>query len=423
MNLVVDMLKKIMFLTLFSVMASYSLACSSVFITSNTSNHDAVVGRTMDFPQDLKSEFAFGAVGIENESNVNLTLAPKVIAADWQTQYPFIGINVGYGLHNLMEGMNNQGLYAGYLYLSGITKYPKYRAYIKKPVLGALDIANFVLGTASNVPMALDKIKKYQIVQNAFADKDTILSFPLHLTLHDKLGNSAVIEWVGGKTDIYFHQAGTHFVQETINNLWIRNFDNFDASIVTNAPKYSWQINNAKRYDTVFNGNTNKQYDGLYMNGSGMEKLPGDFTPPGRLARGYQLAKLMPLPTNTQQTLFETKQVLNSMTIPIDANPSPTVWSTISDLGNNVYYYKPVLKFISHSSKKSVVQVIDTMTNRWQAHDLNTMNPSVVPQEMLSAQIMPGNKATRLSILIQNWLLKMVEITHQNIKLQVNFTI
>src|ERR1035438_9464972 len=91
---------------------------------------------------------------------------------------------------------------------------------------------------------------------------------PLHYVLHDAKGNSIVLEWVGGKLNIYDNTVG----------------------VMTNSPTYDWQMTNLRNYVSLSPDNAKPvTVNGVQYaangQGSGLLGLPGDPTPPSRLVQ------------------------------------------------------------------------------------------------------------------------------------------
>lgn len=83
----------------------------------------------------------------------------------------------------------------------------------------------------------------------------------MHISLVDKTGDSAVIEYVGGKARIDHDKRFT---------------------VMTNEPTYDKQIENLKKYRTF----------------GGDEPLPGERTPSDRFVRAAYYANGLPQPTS-----------------------------------------------------------------------------------------------------------------------------
>lgn len=330
------------------------LACSNVFVTARDElfPHQifAAVARSMDFEEITGNSFGYGLKGVQNVSNINMY--PPVNPARWANVHAFAGQTAVY-TSIMTDGVNNAGLYVGLLELPGVTKFPDYNPEDPRPELGVMNALIYALGTSASVADALDNLKENQLVINAGSILDVVFAgFPFHLSLRDKYGDSAVIEWVDGSTHYYYHQAFTDKVVLTIDrypDFEISEFTNSQAAILTNAPPYDWHLTEAAKspWMDMITGNTDQtwQADGkdLYMNGSRLVGLPGDFTSPSRFIRGSVLSRLMPAVKSQNQAMQAAFSILQSLQAPAGSSPDPTIWVSWVDLARGIYHFRPAL--------------------------------------------------------------------------------
>lgn len=311
-------MRKLLTLFLAVLLPTLAFPCSNVFVTNAK---QSVTARTMDFPFNTGDTIGYGLKGAKNESVINMVKSMgSNHAATWKNTHGFLGMTFLEG-QVLVDGTNDSGLYAAMLYLPDFTKYPLANAQDKRPLLGVADSVNYVLGTSSNVTEALQNFKKVQPVVSAPEIKlkgksGVYILPPFHVVLRDRTGHSAVIEWVGGKTQIYDH-AG---------------------NVLTNSPPYNWQVKNAQRYDYVTADNNGAKFSGAFMNGSGFLGLPGDFTPPNRFARATQIIQHLPVPQNNHEAIQLALAAIETIQVPIGASDSPSLWKSVADLDNHNYF-------------------------------------------------------------------------------------
>lgn len=397
-----------------AIAAFFSLsvfACSNIFVTGPGV---AAVGRTMDLELNTGEVFGFGVRGEKNVSNINYPQNSPIHAMHWINRYAFLGQSA-FKTYVLVDGLNTQGLYAAFLDLPNISVYPTYDPKDTRPELGLTDTVNYVLGTSNSVPNAIENLKKAQIIKNAFVvtvGRTTLFGGnAVHLVLRDKLGNNATIEWTKTKGQsrmhIYLHQAGeTQVVEETPSLSQKMIFRNAKGMAVTNSPAYHWQLQNASRYNYMFTGSTKRQWDGQYMNGSGMYRIPGSWTPPARFARGTQLVRLMPTPKTEAQALTLAWNALETMKVPAGANPAMSIWATLSDLKNSVYYYKVLLSPYPNFSKHLIQIALPAFNSVWQSYDLkHYAKDNVVPKGWVSAKVAQGKIATPAGVKQDNQMI------------------
>lgn len=336
------------------LVAQSALACSNVFITARdevlTHQIFAAVARSMDFEEITGNSFGYGLKGVKNVSNVNMHT--PVNPAQWTNAYAFAGQTAVY-TSIMTDGVNSAGLYLGLLELPGVTEFPDYNPRDPRPELGVMNALIYALGTSASVVEALDKLQQNQLVISAGSISDVVFAgFPFHLSLRDKQGDSAVVEWIKGSTHYYYHQAFSDKVVLTIDRypgLETQVFENTQGAILTNAPPYDWHLTEAAKSPWVdmMTGNTDQTWawddKQLYMNGSRLIGLPGDFTSPSRFIRGSVLSRLMPAVKSQNQAMRAAYSILQSLQGPAGSTPDPTIWVSWVDLVRGVYHFKPVL--------------------------------------------------------------------------------
>jgi len=317
------------------------------------------VARTMDFPFNTGNTIGFGKPQQRNQSDLNLEQGKfQNKAASWLSTHYSVGM-AWKGSNILIDGVNDKGLYAAYLYLSDFTQYPKFDTNLDKKGLGIFDIVNFVLATAESTTDALAKLNQYQIVANAAATpmpgkKGVFINVPVHVVIRDKSGHSAVIEWQKGKTLIH-DNAGP---------------------VLTNAPTYQWQVAHAAQYDYVKGTINQAKFDGGYALGSGFLGLPGDWTSANRFARATQIIKHLPKLSTTHQALRQALTVLESVQVPMGTNSSPTLWKTVYDLKSPTLYFYPMATLSSKTpvvNNESVEFTSPDLNQAWQKYSLKEL--------------------------------------------------
>ena len=269
-----------------------AIACSRVLFNSAD---NVVVGRTMDLYMPDHAKLMIYPRGVARNGGV-----PN--SAKWNAKYGSVAVNsldVGSS-----DGINEKGLVANLLYLHE-SQYEK-RDY--RPGVSNAAIVQYLLDNAANVSEALTELKKIQIVSIKASGRE----WPLHVSLSDALGDSAVIEFIDGKMVI-------HHGPET--------------AVMTNEPPLDWQLNNLKNY----------KYFG------GKESLPGDIDPASRFVRASAFLKTSPAPKSTQEALAQVFGIAKTVSVPFGAHNTstaiesedtwPTLWTTLADSKNRIYYF------------------------------------------------------------------------------------
>ena len=256
----------------------------------------------------------------------------------WKSKYNSDIIS-SYGLKNVsLDGMNDQGLSIEALWLDE-TKNPLFDS--KNSTKGQYNISNLDF-----VPFVLDRYKNVnELVQDA--SKIHVWAEPiqvpglsknprdllLHYIVHDRSGNSVVIEFINGKMKIYNHSTG----------------------VLTNSPSYEWQKTNLRNYidltstsTTDINvGNINLQ---AISHGNGLEGMPGDFTSPSRYVRAFYLRNMVYNANNALGELAVANRIIKNTAVPLGStrfklmpNNSKefvdyTDWTILKDLQHNTFY-------------------------------------------------------------------------------------
>jgi choloylglycine hydrolase len=131
----------------------------------------------------------------------------------------------------------------------------------------------------------------------------------VHLSISDKSGDSAVIEYINGKAKIYHDKRYT---------------------VMTNEPTYDKQIENLKQYRTF----------------GGDKSLPGERTPTDRFVRAAYYANNLPKPVNQDEGAAFIFSVIRNISVPFGKpdpkrpNVSSTIFRTVMDLTGGRYYFE-----------------------------------------------------------------------------------
>lgn len=345
-------------------------ACSALFIKQADGNGNVVNvinARSMDFPSQFFYLFGFGAVGAKNVSDVNFVSALQnsdAQVATWSNTHKFVG-RLAFSRDVIVDGINDAGLYAGYLFLPDFTNYPTYDPGDSRKALAVLDTANFVLGNAGSVDDAVALLRSVQVVNSAaqlsLNGKDKYVNMPLHLVLRDKGGNAGLVEFTNGKMQIYV---------------------GLDVNPVTNGPAYPWQVDNFNKQSARWvQHNTDQKWDGHYMNGSGLTGLPGAFIPPDRFVRAKQMLKFAPNAQTHEQAMVLAKGFIESVKVPFGVDGSPTIFVSLSDLANNIYYYQSIMSYMMSGAAEIKVVLAPGADDpaKWDTVRLNDLDEGNLP--------------------------------------------
>jgi len=278
-------------------------ACSRVLSADN--GQAVLVGRNMDWPEDTGTALWVLPRGIQHEG-----LPGKNLVA-WTSKYgSIVAATLSDAQGSVTDGMNEQGLMANLLWLNqsdyGIRD-------AQRQGLSISFWAQYMLDNFATVEEAVQAIRQdsFQIVTLQFPDTaGKIKTASLHLSLADKTGDSAIIEYIGGKPVIHHDRSYT---------------------IMTNDPPFEQQQANLK------------QYEGF----GGTKPIPGSTAAADRFVRAAYYMKLLPKPVNLREALAGifsvTRNISQPFRVSLDAsNPfsSTTIWRSTGDLTHRVYFFE-----------------------------------------------------------------------------------
>lgn len=306
-----------MFNILLIVLSFYSSlqACSDFLLKAEDSS--CVVARSMEFGTLLDSQVIFQPQGQEFSSEHQSSLK-------WKNQYAYCGLTY-FGLKRVVDGFNEKGLSIGALWFPQ-TEYPKITT--KKEIIPLQDVADWILGKCASVEEALIEFGKISVLPHPVPKINKVP--PLHFALHDKSGQSAVVEFIKGEMHIHANPIG----------------------VLTNAPSFEWHITNLRNYINLTAINAGPvSLDGSVLDptgqGTGMLGIPGDWTPPSRFVRLVAMKQFVKKAKDSKQNTNLAFHLLNAVDIPYgsirDRNSKSfdfTQWVVVKDLEKGNLYVR-----------------------------------------------------------------------------------
>ena len=278
-------------------------ACSRVLSADN--GQAVLVGRNMDWPEDMGTALWVLPRGIKREG------LPGANSLSWTSKYgSIVAASLSDGQGSVADGMNEQGLMANLLWLNQSDYGTRDE---KRQGLSISFWAQYMLDNFATVAEAVQAIRQdsFQVVTLQFPSVGgKIKTASLHLSLADKTGDSAIIEYIGGKPVIHHDRSYT---------------------IMTNDPPFEQQQANLK------------QYEGF----GGTKPIPGSTAASDRFVRAAYYMKLLPKPANLREALAGifsvTRNISQPFRVSLDAsNPfsSTTIWRSTGDLTHRVYFFE-----------------------------------------------------------------------------------
>jgi choloylglycine hydrolase len=187
----------------------------------------------------------------------------------WTNPYGFVGIAPSgsnwSSLPTFNDGINSEGLSVGALWLAPGTEYGHIGT--QRNQVSFLDFPAWILG---NFALVEDFLSAFQNITVVGPLPGEHFYVPLHYIVTDRTGRSAVIEFIGGKPNVYACTNG----------------------VMTNWPTYDWQLTNVKNYFnlTLVGSGTSASGAGNPV-GGGLVGLPGDSLSASRFVRATILSQ------------------------------------------------------------------------------------------------------------------------------------
>lgn len=301
----------IIFLTAFFLLfIKDAEACTRALYTGE--NNLVITGRSMDWTEDLQSNIWVFPKGMTRNS------LGGEHSFTWKSKYGSV-ITTGYDI-GTADGMNEKGLVANLLYLVE----SEYGVPDKnKPILTISLWGQYVLDNFSTVAEAVEDLEKesFVIAAGSLPNKRAA---QLHLSLSDSSGDSAIFEYINGKLVIHH---GKQYV------------------VMTNSPSYDQQLALNAYWEQI----------------GGQVFLPGTVRASDRYARASFFINSIPKKTSQSyisavpfksfeyQAVASVFSVIRSVGVPIGfttpnaPNLSSTIWRTVSDQKNLIYYFDSAL--------------------------------------------------------------------------------
>jgi len=316
-----------------------ALACTGIRLIAEDGT--VVHARTLEFATDIHSDVimvprGYARTGTTPDGKPGLT---------WKAKYASLGAN-GVGLPFIFDGLNEKGLAVGTFYFPTSAGYMPYTAADAGKSIAPWEVGSWLLENFASVEEARDNIGKIVVPSVIFAAWG--FAPPVHYVAHDASGKSIVIEYAGGKLNVYDNPLG----------------------VITNSPTFDWQMTNLRNYVNFSMSNVPPVKLGSvtlqpFGQGSGMLGIPGDFTPPSRFVRAVAFSQSV-LPSKTgEDAVLEAFHVLNNFDIPKGAAREHekdehgnimadyTLWTAASDLKAKRYYFR--------TYENSQIRMVDLM--------------------------------------------------------------
>lgn len=266
-----------------------------------------ITGRSMDWMEDMHSQLWAFPAGIKRNG------AGGANTPEWVAKYGSVVVS-GYDIGSA-DGMNEKGLVANLLYLAE----SDYGETEGKPILSISLWAQYVLDNFATVAEAVEALEPepFRIVAPTLPNGK---GAQLHLSISDASGDSAIFEYIGGKLLVH-HGKQFH--------------------VMTNSPRYDEQLALNTYWQSI----------------GGLTFLPGTNRAADRFARASFLVGAIPtepmkaiitaVPAESyaNQAVASVSSVMRAVSVPLgittpgEPNIASTLWRTISNQRDKVYFF------------------------------------------------------------------------------------
>ena len=274
-----------------------ALACTRVVYLGD--NNQVITARSMDWKQDVGTNLWVFPRGIKHDGQAGKN------AIKWTSKYGSV-IASGYDI-STTDGVNEAGLNANLLWLVE-SEYPNDKT-SNKPTLSLSLWAQYVLDNFASVDEAVKALEKepFIVLSDAVPGESRLAT--LHLSISDKSGDSAIIEYIKGKQVIHHSR---------------------DYQVMTNSPTYEKQI----------------ALDDYWQAIGGTTMLPGTNRAADRFARASFYINAIPKSGTPQDTVASVFSVIRNVSVPFglnteeEPNISSTRWRTVFDHSRQLYFFE-----------------------------------------------------------------------------------
>ncbi|MEZ5899456.1 MAG: linear amide C-N hydrolase [Hyphomicrobiaceae bacterium] len=260
-----------------------------------------VTGRSMDWKEDIGTNLWVFPKGMSRTGEAGAN------SITWTSKYGSV-IASGYDIATT-DGLNEAGLVANVLWLAE-SEYPDYDG--KSPGLAISAWAQFVLDNYATVAEAVEGLRAEPFVLVTAKVPGTDMLATVHLSLSDTSGDSAIIEYIGGKQVIHHSR---------------------DFQVMTNSPVFEQQL----------------ALNAYWKEIGGTVMLPGTNRAADRFARASFYVKAIPKTDDPVETIASAFSVIRNASVPFgistpdQPNISSTRWRTVVDHKRKRYFFESVL--------------------------------------------------------------------------------
>jgi len=321
----------------------WAQACTRV--TYLGSDDSVITARSMDWAVDVGTNLWILPRGMQRSGEAG----PHSL--EWTSKYGSV-IATGYDI-STTDGMNEKGLVANLLWLVE-SEYPKPGG--TKPGLTISLWAQWVLDNFATVQEAVDtlNIEPFILVTANVPGQERLAT--LHLAISDSSGDSAIIEYIGGKQVIHHDRK---------------------YQVMTNSPTFDKQLAMEEYWRGI----------------GGTVMLPGTNRAADRFARASFYINAIPKKESPDITVASVFSVIRNVSVPYgittpdQPNISSTRWRTVADQKRLIYFFESAVtpntfwvnfSNIDFSAETGKVEKLDLGKNQSHVYAGNAVKSFVV---------------------------------------------
>lgn len=260
-------------------------------------NNQIITGRTMDWKEDMFTNLWVFPRGMNRSSGMGQH------SVTWTSRYGSV-VASGYEA-GTADGMNEKGLVANLLYLVESQYSPEDDT---RAALVVSSWAQYMLDNFATVHEAVADARRehYRMVT---VEAPNGAPGTLHLSLSDATGDSAIFEYIDGKLVIHHSR---------------------DHQVMTNSPVFDQQLALNRYWQEI----------------GGTVMLPGTNRAADRFVRASFYINAVPQTDDPREAVAAVFSVIRNCSVPRgistpdQPNISSTIWRTVSDHKNLIYYYE-----------------------------------------------------------------------------------
>lgn len=282
--------------------------------------------RSMEFGLRMNSDLLI----VPRQTSFTGTAPEGTPGKKWVSKYGYIGMNQAFARTLVSDGMNEQGLVVGMLYLPGFAKYETPDSTKQDQTLGPWELSGFLLSTCKDLHDVQAVLPTLLVAQQPVPGLGDFV-IPLHYYISDKSGDVIVVEYVDGKRNI--HRNPLH--------------------ALTNSPTFDWHLINLGNFTHLSPINVPPLQISDYTirgfgQGSGLLGIPGDYTPPSRFVKAVFFSNWADKQKTASEGVRQGFHLLNTFDIVEGLVKSSskgnyaelTEWALIHDMTNLQTYFR-----------------------------------------------------------------------------------